>query len=405
MTDGFVSRIAFNSCDTREHAETNGPLSNLIVDTETLIWLDSCDVQTARAAVSLAKRSGATIHVGQSTASHAVKSVMSNAGWFGTTLSEVAARAQLIVTLGDGVLSESPLLAERFFRSRDETSQARWLHISSHEPRVSTSSISNTLTAAPDGWLRWPREDWFEQLSRLACDIQPSASTQLSSQRTNSQEADSLRVDSTRGKVGTEQELCCVDYFELVDQLKAADQVVWIWDIDDLHFGTDELVVRRMLSIANTLNEAGRCALLPLDMNIGRVTAEETLLWLTGCPGTACWQGDRWDRVSRYAGYSLEQWADAFPKILLISNLASDRSLPNLPATVTLQAKPALRSGDIQVAAVGIECSGHLFRGDRGTVHFCEATQSSARPSALQLLNSLAVTNRSAPKAEASDAH
>jgi len=360
-----------------DRGEALEPLSDLVVDTETLIWLDACDVQTARAAVTLAKQTGATIHVGQSTGSHAVKSVMSNSGWFGTTLSEVAARSQLIVTLGDGVLTESPLLAERFFRSRTQVSQPQWFHISAHESSVSAASESQI---APNGRLHWPYATWFEQLSNLARNIQQPVSQQ--------------------------PELVTNEYTssELLARLSSAEHVVWIWDIDDLHFGTDELIVRRMLSIASSLSETGRCSLLPLDMNVGRVTAEETLLWLTGCPGTACWQGDRWYRSPRYSGYSLDQWSDAFSKILLVSNLPSDRSLPNLPATVTLQSRPAVRQGEIQVASVGIECSGHLFRGDRGTVHFAQATQPHNLPSAAQLLTLLPQRARAAGTPEVTDA-
>ncbi len=342
--------------------ESFAHLTNILVDTETLIWLDSCDVQTARAAVVLAKQTGATIHVGQSTGSHAVKSVMSNAGWFGTTLSEVAARARLIVTLGDGALRESPLLAERFFRSQTQLAAPRWLHISAHPSSV---SITNEAQFVPHGQIHWPRENWFEQLSSLALAIQQPSSQLIATAVTDFASS------------------------ELLTQLRTAEQIVWIWDIDDLHFATDELIVRRLLSIANSLNEAGRCSLLPLDMNIGRVTAEETLLWLTGCPGTACWQGGRWHCSPRYSGYSLEQWSAAFSKIILISNLPCDRSLPNLPATVTLHARPAVRPGEIQVAGVGIECSGHLFRGDRGTVHFAQAAQSGELPTASHILNRL----------------
>ncbi len=381
-----------------ECIDPHDPLMNLVVDAKTLIWLDACDVQTARAAVALAKQTGATIHVGQSTGSHAVRSVMSSGGWFGTTLSEVAARAQLIVTLGDGILSESPLIAERFFHSPTRRSQPTWLHISAHEagrPSLSDSS-STPHPRLHYATLHWPRETWFSELSNLALQIQqPDLHPPITAENL------SLRPTAMLTKSNASR----VSSLDLLAQLRLSSQVVWVWDVDELRFGTDELIVRRLLSVASSLNEAGRCSLLPLDMNVGRVTAEETLLWLTGCPGTASWLGDRWYRSESYSGYSLEQWASAFPTILLISNLASDRSLPNVAATVTLQSRPACHVSQIQVAAVGTECSGHLFRGDRGTVHYLQATEPRTLPSAAELISQLAQRLNAAAESEVKDAH
>ena len=113
-------------------------LASVKLDASSLIWLDSCDVQTTRAAVATAQRTGATIHVGQSPGSVAVKSAMFGGAWFGTTLAEVPARAELIVTVGDGLLSEAPLLADRFFKTPERSTAPRstaphWIHISAHE--------------------------------------------------------------------------------------------------------------------------------------------------------------------------------------------------------------------------------------------------------------------------------
>lgn len=332
---------------------------------DTLIWLDACDVQTTRAAVQLARRVGATVHVGQSTGSHAVKSVIGSDGWLGTTLSELSARAELVVTLGDGILSQAPLLAERFFQSQTRTMQPHWVHISQHDSDVSPffEASERGSTIAPHEVIRWPRERWFENLTQLALSLQqpssqsPSAATQTIK--------------------------------NLADRLLAATQTVWLWDVDELYLPSDELIVRRMLSIARTLSERMRCALLPLDLNIGRVTAEETLLWLTGCPTTATWSGDNWYRPSRFSGYSLEQWSSAFSEIIRVSSLASDRSLPNLAADLAIQTSPVKQDYEVQVAEVGRDCSGHLFRGDRGTVLYVQATSFGSLPTAAELLKQL----------------
>lgn len=366
-------------CDRRNRWNANVPqrgrdasrstlsqqLSRIKLNADTLIWLDACDVQTTRAAIQLARRAGLTIHVGQSTGAHATKRVMASEGWFGTTLAEISARSELIVSLGDGVRRESPLLAERFFQSHSRTAQPVWLHISEHAtPRTPASEAAQVTQAnEPQQIIHWPREKWFDNLSQVALSLLQSSSIE------------SRAPDATVPALSA--------------QLLAAKQTVWVWDIDDLHFQSDELIVRRMLSIAKTLNEQMRCGLLPLDMNLGRVTAEETLLWMTGCPTTATWSGSHWYRSPRFADFTLEQWTATFSSIIVVSSLDSDRSLPNLPADLTIQTAPASQDHEIQVAAVGRDCPGHLFRGDRGAVLFADATSTSELPTAAEVLTQL----------------
>ncbi len=346
-------------------ANLSDRFSEIKLNAATLIWLDAGDVQTTRAAIQLAQHLGATIHVGQSTGSHAAKKVMASDGWLGTTLSEISARADLVVTLGDGVRSEAPLLADRFFQSQSRSAQPYWIHIS--QQSVDGASLTRTddekSGVAPHEVIHWPREQWFERLSQLTLNVM---------------EPSTWVPDSTEPSVA-----------QLSARLLSAKQSVWLWDMDELHFQSDELIIRRMQSIAQALSEQMRCALLPLDLNIGRVTAEETLLWLTGCPTTATWNGSNWYRSPRFADYSLEQWSSAFSSIVLVSNLASDRSLPSLPANITIQTGPANQEHERQVAAVGRDCSGHLFRGDRGTVLFVEAASTSELPTAAKLLTQL----------------
>jgi hypothetical protein len=270
----------------------------------------------------------------------------------------------LIVTLGEGIRRDAPLLAKRFFQSLTREQQPHWIHIS-QLASVDCPSLQDSVDGIdikPHEKFHWPRDQWFERMSQLALSLlQPTG-----------------KLSSTAQTVA-----------HLSTKLLASSQTVWVWDVDDLLFQTDELLVRRMLNIARTLSERARCALLPLDLNIGRVTAEETLLWLTGCPTTATWSGEHWYRPPRFSGYSLEQWSSAFSSIILVSNLASDRVLPNLPADLTIQTAPLNRENQVQVAAVGLDCSGHLFRGDRGTVLYVKATSSSVLPTAAELLAQL----------------
>jgi hypothetical protein len=343
-------------------------IDKLVLDSRTLIWLESCDVQTARSAIGLAQRIGGTVHVGESTGSHTLKAVMASEGWLGTTLSEMATRSDLIVTLGDSIRSEAPLLPARFFNSSTRTNSSHWLHITSRElptPPTDASHPHTAQTQSPDEIICVPRENWFAWFTQLALSLQ-----------SNQPLSDS---DSTNQSAKT-----------LAHRLKSAPQTTWLWDIDELHFSTDELLIRRMLTICRLLSDTQRCSLLPLDMNVGRVTAEETLLWLTGCSTTASYAEGRWQSPTRYLGYSLEQWQRSFNTIIMVSNLPKLRSLPSLQSDLILQTQPVQSGCEFQVAAIGVTASGHLFRGDRGMVHYVPALMQSTMPTAADILTSLA---------------
>ncbi len=241
----------------------------LKINSSPLIWLDSCDVRACRAAVALAQRTRGTVHVGQSTGLRAVKRVMSSSGWFGTTLSEVAARADLVVTLGDGAVKESPLLPSRFLFGGGIDRAITWIHITPHEIGTQKDASHGSDVSfvdgprTPDFVFHWPREQWYERLTEVAL-------TTLG-QGNNRQ---------FNGELKTSVHLLVQ---KMSEYLQRSQQSVWIWDVDDLHSEVDELVVRRLVDIAARQNATARCALLPLDLDAGRVTAEETLLWLTGC--------------------------------------------------------------------------------------------------------------------------
>ncbi len=235
-----LSRFRKNSSNwTRDNQQ---PIADTVrrfsFGVDTLIWLDACDVNATRAAVQLAQKLGATIHVGQSTGSHAVKNVSASEGWLGTTLSELPARAELIVTLGDSVRREAPLLSERFIQTKNRSQQPYWLHLSQHPIDQSTHSTGDESgrALAPNEVMHWPRDQWFDLMSHIALSVMdPSPPNQ----------ADIPSVAS------------------VVKRLQSANQIVIVWDVDDLHFQSDELLVRRMASIARSLSEKKRCALLP----------------------------------------------------------------------------------------------------------------------------------------------
>ncbi len=334
-------------------------------DRKPLIWLDAVDVNTARAAVGLAKATRAAMHVGGSTGSEIAHQVLTSEGWLGTSLAEVASHADLIVTLGDGLLAEAPLLPRRFLQPAVDERRAEWFHVSPNQR--SSEEVGATRI------LNWPREQWYDRLTALLWDMQADASGHASSP----------------------------DIHELSAVLQQSRSVVWLWDADEFCDAIDELTIRRLLGICRELSEKGRSALLCLDSNVGRVTAHETLLWLTGCHATARYEQQRWIRPLPPSDFALDDWESAFDSILVVQSVPSPSPLPNLNAAHFVVPDCSILNGQVdplritKAAAVGVQCAGHLFRGDRATMFACQADSASELltnlPTAAEVLDAVRV--------------
>jgi hypothetical protein len=282
------------------------------------------------------------VHVGSSTGAELIQRVMTSEGWLGATLAEVATHADRIVTLGAGIVREAPLLAERFIKPAVAAGRARWTHIASDVQAAEMGATHN---------LTWPRAEWYSRLTQLLWSMQPQG--------------------DRAGLTG--------DMAELSADLQQARYSVWLWEMDELCDAVDELIVRRLLGISRRLSDDRRCALLCLDSSVGRVTALETLLWLTGCHATARYTGSRWVCDALLAQATLNDWQERFDAILMIRSLPGLSPLPNLNSAHHLvpACTPAVELIDdkrvTRVAAVSVESAGHVFRGDRATTLLCTA--------------------------------
>ena len=351
-------------------AAAAGKLAELIRSgRQPLLWIAAGDVATMRAAVQLAQQTPITLHVGSSTGSQVVHRVTSCQGWLGTTLAEVANRADLIITLGDSLLSESPLLVPRFIEPAVAAGRSRWIHLSPHPTSASAAAPippTASLLNQAHRW-HWPRQDWYPRLTQLLWGLQP---------------------EYTPPRLSAEVE-------QLVELLQATENSVWLWDVDEFCNAEDELLVGRLLEIARRLSSRQRCSLLCLDSQPGRVTAHEALLWLTGCHGTARFQHGGWVNPMPSLDWTLGEWQANFDPIIVIQALPLVGALPNLPAAfyllpamhATLGAAP--RERVTTVAAAGSDGVGHVMRGDRATIFYCpadSATKGPALPTAADIL-------------------
>ncbi len=364
--------------------------AQLQVSRQPLIWIDAADVHTLRCAVALAQAVRGTIHVGLSTGAAASHRVLTSQGWLGSSLAEVASHADLIISLGGGLQAEAPLLAPRFFAPALNGDRAQWWHIDSHaaNSQAANSQAANSLAAdsssdlqpSPTWTAVWPRAEWYAQLTLVMLGLQD----------------DSVRADAVAGQMHESTRA-------LLGKLRSAKNTVWLWDVDEFRDAIDELCIQRLLGISRLLSQTARCGLLGLDAQVGRVTAMETLLWLTGCSGTAQFDGQRWSQPHALSELALEDWSGVFDSILVVRSLPSVYPLPSLPEAQFLVTEPSLLPDHVSyekvttVASVGVDRAGHVMRGDRATLLYCPAdtapspstTMTSRLPTAGELLQHL----------------
>ncbi len=311
-------------------------LCQLVSDRSKLLWwIDGADVASVRAIVEIARHSDGTIHVGQSTGASIAKRVMINEGWMGTSLGEVATQADLVITVGDCALSEAPLLASRFLHRAPHQPPLAWWHISADE-RIGWQTPSSTSLLTEH--LVWPREQWLDKLTQLQLELRDPHAAPPS---------------------------------PLAEAILRAQYAVWIWENSEFTSSIDELIISRLLTIARHRTQTARCSLLNLESQVGKLTAEETLLWLTGCSGSATWSGSKWHSPSRYVSYTVDEWQAEFDKIVVVRTIPTVSPLPKLPATAIvatlneLAAYETLPSLTLAIEPIGLEAAGHLVRGDR----------------------------------------
>ena len=355
-----------------------------------LIWIESADVLATRAAVSLAETCRAKVHVAQSPGAENVTAVTASSGTFGTSLAEVAAHADVIVHLGQRHLHELPRLASRFLHGNaytglgnaprhifiGELDQSSWLSTSElgggiGQRRAQAEELDGQSNEPL--MLEWPREAWLDQLTRV------------------------LMVARGAGLAWEKStEMSDRSAAHLAELLAGCRYAVFMWEEDEFADELDRLLVERLFEIAEHFSRTTRCSLLPLSTDPGRVTAKETLLWLTNVAGTADCVAGIWSRPIMKFEKSLRQWQAEHDWILCVRNLPSDRPLPHLNFHFTIDAacnqhmsltQPRSAAEEVEhrtalVAAVGLDASGYLFRLDHAFGAHLDAlsTPASAQP-------------------------
>ncbi|HBE68073.1 MAG TPA: hypothetical protein DDW52_07980 [Planctomycetaceae bacterium] len=329
-------------------------LRNLPADERTLWWIDSADVQATRQIIQLAELRGDDIHIGQSTSTRLHRRVAESSGWLGTTLAEATTHSQLVITLGSEIETEVPQLAKQLVRP-----ESTWVHLGEWSSEV----------VRPDHIIPTAVSGLYALLTEVLL---------------------RLRYESL-GQRDTNSQL-------LYSAIAGSDYTTVVWSADQFNDDLDELTLRRLVAISHLVSQTHRFCLLPIEANTGRVTANETLSWLTGYSPSASFDAGRWSSKADRTGWPLEKFRRTFGSIVMFRNVVTANPLPQVGANLSIV--PAgyaeLAQGEVvEISAVGQGSAGHLMRGDGALSIFCGANQLSLskrhtrQPSALELLTEL----------------
>ncbi len=306
-----------------------------------LIWVDSADVESMRSILRYCELSKSTIHVGQCTGKEVTSRVMSSEGWLGTTLSETRTNCDMIIALGQTLLSSMPRLVE-LLSSAD--GPKRWIQLG---PQSLLGSAAETEHE------HVPVENDAQLYRLLTSMLELHAG---------------MAVEPQRGAAW------------LLDAINSAEKVAIVLDVADVVNDTTETCLRRLTQLARAFGDASKVSLLCLDSKPGRVTAEETLRWLTGHSPTAraafvsqptCESQPgihkRW-HAPEPTPKSLEDWREKFDFVCTVRTIPADEPLPNLNPDLSIIAE-----GDLSARQTSDKCVrftgsttglGYLFRAD-----------------------------------------
>lgn len=361
-----------------------------------LLWIESGDVSATRAAVRLAESCQATVHVAESPGAHNVSLATCTSGMFGTSLAEVWQHADVLVHIGHQHLQELPLLTSRFLTSGGVgQSPSGRHHVFIDDDLVVARQYAQRCAAHDEGsggmeMLEWPRALWLERFTELLLALR--GNNAWAHTATNTRKLEETGI------------------LQIAELLAGSRYAVIMWGEDQFADEADRMLVERLLEIAAKITEVTRCSLLPLGVDPGRTTAKETLLWLTNYATTACFTDGHWRKPHLADNVGLDDWHREHDWILGVRTLPSDRPLPNLKFDLVLDAAcnyplhPVVQSSAstpadvIAVAAVGLECSGHVTRIDHAFGAYVRALSASdpRRPTAAELMAELAKKNQAA---------
>jgi formylmethanofuran dehydrogenase subunit B len=325
--------------------------ASLLAASRAPVFVVASDVAGARAALSLAERTGGVIDHPDSDGLLASLGVVQDAGSLATTLSEVRSRADLVLVVGPDPAPAFPRFYERCVAPRrtllDEKNPERVL-LRLGSPDCASKLLPEALAAL-----------------RSAVDDRPVA---------------------TAGAGG----LDAAGLRELAARLKSARYGVIVWAPSLLETRDVAPVGHALLGLVRDLTRTTRCTLLALGGAANLIGVNQVCVWQTGYPlrtsfATGVPEHDPWRHSARRMIVAGEAdavvWVSAFDNV----RVPLTSSVPTILLAPPSAPPPGL-AAYIPVGVPGLDHAGQIFRSDGVVALPVRALRQSALPDVATVL-------------------
>jgi formylmethanofuran dehydrogenase subunit B len=305
------------------------------------------DIHGMRGLMNLADHCGAVLDHMNATAKFRNILTVQGHGWITTTFAEVRNRADLIVVIGSDVVSRFP----RFYERLVWPEEALFVPDLAQRKIVSVGTAQTAAAQSPQGvaphHIPCNSSDLPDVLAALRA-------------RFNGQHLTATEVAG----------ISIADLDALAQQIHQAQYAVLVWLAPDLDFPQAELTTQMIAGLLDDINQKTRAAGLPLGGNDGDFSADAVLLWQSGFPfrtSLASGKPDYDPHLYSTDGLLARGEVDA---LLWVSSLDSRDARPKTTLPTVVLASAGMPVDDevavwIPVATPGVDCEGHLFRGDK----------------------------------------
>ncbi len=321
------------------------------------------DVAGLRAVMQLAERTGGIVdHLGSDGLFRNLR-VVQDSGWMSTTLSEVRNHMDLLLIVGP---DPTPLFP-RFFERCVAPRQTLFADARPAPPAIRLGPPAQSGDAAHAEELLCALERLPEVIAALRCLIneRPLAAREIAG-------------------------LPAARLSALTEQLKAARYGVVTWVAGAFAFAGAELLVQALADLVRDVNQATRCAALPLTGSENVMGAHQVCTWQTGLPlrtSFASGAPEHDPLLYDTARLLREQEVDA---LLWVSTLHPVAPPATRVPTIVLAAAPMRFERQpevhIPVGTPGIDHGGEIFRSDGVVALPLSALRADGRPSAADVL-------------------
>ena len=270
---------------------------------------------------------------------HLVSSRMQAYGGYFTTLSEIKSRSDLILFVGNQILSSFPRLLSRTKWIQNENSE---LGPKRKFVWIGKCSSTEQIQASP-----FLMECELLQVSQIASTIR----AYFEPRRNIIPEPDTFSIE---------------DVEKIVDLIKNAQYPVFIWSSAEMDFQMGDLVVDSLIRLIDSVNLKQRCAGMSLSNCPATTTVNQVATWQCGKPLPLSFrEGSPEYHPIHFSSKSILEQNDV-DLVIWVGGLENEISTPNSSAKLIAMTNtnPGNANVFFPVGVPGIHHDSHLFRTD-----------------------------------------